>query len=199
MGSCLSCKNGQKRTEFYFTSLFFFIDSTYMKTSLDHKIVFWQLGYPALHFQRVYLYERNCHPHLLPLWEQILGNPAAHLYMMQPLMSTVKLFFNTLVPLLCLRPQLCYLHSLPRSFRGHWRLMEAEAGGGLWKDRGSGGRLWNLCIPPEKVGGILFYPPPSHFLPTSIIKCTAAAGVKERRSEKNDALLSHLLSLNKGQ
>lgn len=34
-----------------------------MKTSLDHKIVFWQLGYPALHFQRVYLYERNCHPH----------------------------------------------------------------------------------------------------------------------------------------
>lgn len=77
--------------------------------------------------------------------------------------------------------------------------MEAEAGGGLWKDRGSGGRLWNLCIPPEKVGGVPFLSPPSHFLPTSIIKCTAAAGVKERQSKKNDALLSHLLSLNKGQ
>lgn len=172
-------RNGQN----FISLVYFFIDSAYMKTSLDPKIVFWQLGYPALHFQRVYLYERNCHPHLLPLWEQILGNPAAHLYMMQPLMSTVKLFFNTLVPLLCLRPQLCYLHSLPRSFRGHWRLMEAEAGGGLWKDRGSGGRLWNLCIPPEKVGGILFYPPPFPFSPNQHHKVHSSSWC-QRKTER---------------
>lgn len=155
MGSCLSCKNGQKRTEFYFTSLFFFIDSAYMKTSLDHKIVFWQLGYPALHFQRVYLYERNCHPHLLPLWEQILGNPAAHLYMMQPLTSTVKLFFNTLVPLLCLRPQLCY-PALSEATEGWWKPRLGEGCGRI-------GALEAACgifaYHQRKWEGFFFIPP----------------------------------------
>lgn len=83
--------------------------------------------------------------------------------------------------------------------------MRTGTGGGLWKERGSGGRPWNLCIPPEKVGGIFTPPqapdsPSSQSLPASIINRAAAAGVREKDGERNNILLSHLPSfLNKGQ
>lgn len=35
--------------EFYFAILFLVV-CRYLDASLDHKIIFWQLGYPALHF-----------------------------------------------------------------------------------------------------------------------------------------------------
>lgn len=45
-------------------------------------------------------------------------------------------------------------------FSPPWRLMGAKDGGGLWEERLCGGHPWNLCIPPEKVGGVFTPPQP---------------------------------------
>ena len=67
---------------------------------------------------------------------------------------------------------------------------------------GKGGCPWNLCIPPEKVGGIFTPPhapdsPSFQCFPASIINGADAADVTEKDRERSDILLSHLPSFYK--
>lgn len=115
----------------------------------------------------------------------------------------VQMFFNQPPSTLCPKPLLCYLHS---PFRGCCRLMGAEAWGRVVEGKREAARPWNLCIPPEKVGGIFTPPqapdsPSFQCFPGSIINCAEAAGVREKERERGvmPCYLTYLSFLNKSQ
>lgn len=171
----------------------------YLETSLDQKILSWQLVYPALCFpwSAFTVHERHRHLHSLPLRIQILEEKKRRFRCWS---QRVKMVLSMPLPLLRPKAQLCYLHSFPlRPFRGFLKV-DGRLGGWLWKGKG----LWRPPVESlhttRESGWVSAAPPLPHSLPASIIKCSAAAGVREKDGERSDALLSQLpSSLNKSQ
>lgn len=101
----------------------------------------------------------------------------------------VKMVFNQPLPPLCPKPQLCYLHYFPSFWgaaEGWWELRLGEGcrrKGALEAARGIFAyhhRKWEGFLHLHR----LQTTPSSQCLPTSIINCAAAAGVREKDEER---------------
>lgn len=218
MASCMGFCNFQEHTHTHrilFRHSFAYSRIKYSETSLNQNIIFGRFSCPTFPTECIYMKWKKLPPTLAPFvgtnpWKACTSLCGAKRRVRRG-SQRAKTVFNQLLPPLCPKPQLCYLHWFPPLFfQGRWRLM----GGGLLKGKG----LWRPPVESlhttRESGRDFFTPPQAPETPPSQLCLPARQHHKvcsnsswcqgkrrrERGKRESDALLSHLPSfLNKGQ